>query len=407
MTMRPLTALACACAALITLPADARVTNNAFNPAISLILVGTYAEYDNDPEAFEVPGFQLGGEAGLAAEGFSLGHTELSLSANIDDLFHGSFTTAIHNHEGETELEIEEAWIQTLGLGHGLTLKAGRFFSEIGYINGRHEHATAFADDPLVYSALLGGRYNPTGVQLQWIAPTDLFINLGVELASGSDFPAAAEGGGIGATTAFIDFGGDLGIGHSWKLGLSYLDTEAVARAGGEHAHGHGGSGSHGHAVAFTGDSDIAAVDFVYKWAPHGNPTRRNFQFQVEYFYRDENGKVVIEEPMATEVSSYAGEQSGWYAQAVYQFMPQWRIGLRYGQLNADNNGSDPAVLNEAGLDADGYRPHQYSVMIDYARSEFSRIILQYNYDASYRDTDNQILLQYVMSLGAHGAHSF
>jgi len=39
--------------------------------------------------------------------------------------------------------------------------------------------------------------------------------------------------------------------------------------------------------------------------------------------------------------------------------------------------------------------------------SEFSRIRLQSNKDDSYEKSDNQVLLQYTMSLGSHGAHQF
>ena len=42
-----------------------RSQDNAFNPAISLILEGKYASYKNDPESYELPGFALGGEAEL------------------------------------------------------------------------------------------------------------------------------------------------------------------------------------------------------------------------------------------------------------------------------------------------------------------------------------------------------
>jgi hypothetical protein len=46
--------------------------------------------------------------------------------------------------------------------------------------------------------------------------------------------------------------------------------------------------------------------------------------------------------------------------------------------------------------------------MIDYNPSEFSRIRLQLATDRSRQDaTDNQVFVQYQMSLGAHGAHGF
>jgi hypothetical protein len=46
--------------------------------------------------------------------------------------------------------------------------------------------------------------------------------------------------------------------------------------------------------------------------------------------------------------------------------------------------------------------------MVDFSASEFSRLRLQYARDEARQGfTDNQWILQYQMSLGAHGAHSF
>ena len=46
--------------------------------------------------------------------------------------------------------------------------------------------------------------------------------------------------------------------------------------------------------------------------------------------------------------------------------------------------------------------------MLDFNASEFSRVRLQFAQDRSrLGSTDNQLFLQYQMSLGAHGAHSY
>jgi hypothetical protein len=87
--------------------------------------------------------------------------------------------------------------------------------------------------------------------------------------------------------------------------------------------------------------------------------------------------------------------------------MPRWRAGFRYDRLNSDNTVTNPIVLAESGLDNEGQHPRRYTFMMDYSRSEYSRIRLQYAQDESYEDNDNIIMLQYVMSLGAHGAHQF
>lgn len=137
----------------------AQITGNDSNPAISLILDARYTDIDSSE--LELPGFQLGGEAGLPANGFSTGHNELSISSNIDDKFYGLMTAAIVREEGGTEIELEEAYIETLGLGQGFTVKGGQFFSGIGYLNGIHDHAHDFTDRPLVYDAMVGGHLFP------------------------------------------------------------------------------------------------------------------------------------------------------------------------------------------------------------------------------------------------------
>jgi hypothetical protein len=54
------------------------------------------------------------------------------------------------------------------------------------------------------------------------------------------------------------------------------------------------------------------------------------------------------------------------------------------------------------------YSPSRSSVMLDYSPSEFSRLRLQFAHDKARPDgADNQIFLQYIMSLGTHAAHAF
>ncbi len=378
---------------------------NNFNPAISVILDGRYADFDNDPDDYELPGFMLGNEAGLGDKGFSIGHTEIAISANVDDQFYGKATLAIHEHDGETETELEEAYIQTLGLGNGLTVKAGRFFSAIGYLNEQHEHTWDFADAPLIYRGLFGNQLRDDGLQVTYVAPTDLFMQVGTELFRGDRFPGGGSHDAVGAWTAFANIGGDIGIEHSWQLGFSHWRQNDVdGRTSGGHSHEGGATET----PSFSGDSKINSLDLVYKWAPNGNPTNQNFKFQFEYFDRREDGNItMLNSGPPEEVSTYDGQQDGWYAQAVYQFQPHWRTGLRYDQLGSNNKGSDADVLAEAGLDDEGHTPERYSAMVEWLPSEYSRIRLQFNHDDSYEEADNQIFLQYTFSLGSHGAHQF
>jgi hypothetical protein len=367
-----------------------------FNPDISLILSGTAAHLSNDPEGYAIPGFMLGADTGPGTRGLSLGESELIVSANVDDLFYGQFTAAL---TPENEMEVEEAYVQTLGLPHGLSLRAGRFFSAIGYLNSQHPHAWDFVDPPLAYRALLANQYGDDGVRLSWVAPTDLFVELGGEWLRGENFPAGgAANDGQGAATLFAHLGGDVGASHAWRAGLSFLRARSEGRE----------SGAIDTAPdAFSGDSRVAIADLVWKWSPGGNPRQANFKFQTEYLWRDEDGDFTadansVNGPAVTD--AYHAIHSGWYAQAVYQFMPQWRVGLRYDQLRAQEIA---AGANSALFDTQGHIPRRASMMLDWSHSEFSRLRLQVSSDHSQPDADSQVFVQYIMSLGAHGAHSF
>ena len=373
------TALAFACAPLFA------AGNNAFNPAISLILSGTYSRFEQDPADYSIPGTSLGEETDPGPEGLSLGESELVMSANADDRFFGRFTAALGADGG---LSVEEAFLQTLALPAGLTLQAGRFFSELGYLNSRHAHQWDFVDQPLAYRAFLANQYGDDGVQLRWLAPSDQYLEFGAELFRGDSYPAGgAARDGAGSATAFVTSGGDVGVSQSWQAGLGYLHALAEPRETEQ-----GG-------LSFTGNTRQLSAYLVWKWAPQGNAYERNLILQGEFLHNREQG-------------DYSGDangpvdsrRNGWYAQSVYQFMHGWRAGLRYDHLSL---GATEPALAGTSLDALGHRPQRISLMLDFAHSEFSRLRLQYSHDESSPQVDRQWYLQYVISLGAHGAHRF
>jgi len=384
-----------------------QVTGNAFNPAISVIIDGVYASYSNKPDDYNIPGFALGGEAELAPEGFSLGHSEINISNNIDDKFYGQFTLAIAEHDGEVEVELEQAFFETLALGNGFTIRGGRFYSALGYLNQQHPHAWDFQDAPLVYRGMFGNQYFDDGIRASFIAPTDLFLEIGVEGFAGNKYPAGGEHDGLDSMVGFVNLGGDVGTDHSWQAGFSYWQADNIAREYGGHAHAHEAEEGGVETPHFQGDSDVLGLNAIYKWSPNGNYRDRFVKLQFEYFKREDEGVVELEGSDPLEQTILDGSQDGWYLQGVWQFTRGWRAGLRYDALDSDNTGSDEGVLDEAGLLADGHDPRRISVMAEWVPSEYSRIRLQYNKDDSYQVTDDQLFLQYTFSIGAHGAHTF
>jgi hypothetical protein len=392
--------------------ASRRTGQNAFNPAISVILQGTYTDTSQDPETYQITGFvPSGGEVGPPKRSFSLGESELNISANIDPYFQGQFTAAL---TPENEAEVEEAYFQTLALPSGFIAKGGRFFSGIGYLNPIHQHAWDFQDTPLPYKAFLGGQLAQDGVQLKWIAPTDLLIELGAELSAGDQFPGSDRGkNGIGGSAVFAHVGGDIGVSTAWRAGLSYLDFKPIDRSYDDvDAFGMPTVNS------FTGNSKLWVADAILKWAPNGDATRTNFKLQGEYFRSKQNGQLTYDDSGGSALfgpvtGAFDTRQSGWYLQGVYQFIPRWRFGYRYDRLNFGtvNNGIVQNGLGPVAADFPVLTPHNPSrntVMLDWSPSEFSRLRLQYAADKSrIGPTDDQFIVQYIYSLGAHGAHGF
>ena len=419
-------------------PTSRPASDNAFNPAIGIVLNGMLSEYSADES--EIPGFPTGHESERPARGLSLGHSEIAISSNIDDKFFGNLTLGLGVHPGEpTEVELEEAYIQTLpgaGLPEGMRIKAGRSLWTFGYLNELHRHGDDFADRPLPYRAFLDNAYNDDGAELSIVLPADFYSEIGAGLFRGDDTPFGGSANGHDAWSAYARFGGDFGQDSAWRVGAYVLSGEAHERGGGhahadeEGEHGHAEEAhhddehhdeehdeeehdehdeeehhdEHGHSAffsegMFSGDTRLFALDFRSTWAPTGNARERELTLQGEYFWRKETG--VYE--LAAEGDEEVGESEhfdtmtrGWYAQAIYKFLPRWRIGARYSRLI-------PSHDMELGHD-----PVAVAAMIDWTNSEFSRLRLQYNRETLAEDEhDNQIMLQYIMSLGAHPAHTF
>lgn len=394
------------------------VTQSAFNPAISLILNGKYRHLEKEPDDYAIGGFvPAGGHgdeghghgAGPGERGFGIDESELTISGNIDPYFSGYFTAAIIDEE----VEVEEAFIQNTGYLPGTTLKFGRFFSAFGYQNEQHPHAWDFVDAPLVHQAFFGGNLAEDGLQARWLAPTPLFVELGAEGGRGANFPGSErEKNGFNSGAAFLRIGDDVGVNNSYRFGASYRQTRAAERE-------YDDTDSAGNEIENLFEdleSTMWGLDFVWKWAPNGDPSGRNFKFQAEYFQREEKGTLVYDlenvSLLGTPDGAYKSEQKGFYAQVVYQFMPRWRVGARYDQL--DSGTLDYALITDGTIARDDlqllrdHKPKRTSAMLDFSPSEFSRFRLQYTRDeARFDETDNQIFLQYIMSLGAHGAHKF
>ena len=387
-----------------------------FNPDVSAIVDMFYYSEDSEEGMQHVLGEIAGfghahgeGEEGHhhdhgAEEGFNLRHLELQFSAEVDPYFKGTAIAAI-DLDGA---EIEVAEIETTSLPGGLKLKGGKFYSDFGYINAKHAHEWDFTDQPLIYRLALGDHgLNDKGLQLSWLAPTPFYLLAGIEAFHGENENAFAYHGeeplpshnGPRVGVGWLKFGPSLEGNHALQFG--------VFGATGKHQEEHDGDGDGEHDHWLDGDTTFWGGDVVYKYnapKPHG---QGDFVLQAEYFNRKKDLDLVAHDLAPQFVgNSRVDEQDGYYVQAVYGFLPRWRAGLRWEQVGLTNESELPSGTTEDFDSSD-----RVSAMLDFTPSEFSRIRLQANH-GSYETEEGsedvtEVYVQWMVSLGAHGAHKF
>src|SRR5213080_5578575 len=112
--------------------------------------------------------------------GFNARNIELAFDGAVDPYFEGFANIVFKlDNDNETEVEVEEAFMQTTNLPFGLQLKGGQFFAAFGRINPTHPHTWDFADDPLVAGRLLGpDGLRGVGAQISWTLPLPWYSQL-------------------------------------------------------------------------------------------------------------------------------------------------------------------------------------------------------------------------------------
>ncbi|MCC1497033.1 hypothetical protein [Alcanivorax sp. 1008] len=402
-----------------------------FNPAISVIIDGLYYHDSADGEGMEIleehdsalhSGGHAGHEHGAFGQGFNLRELELTMSGSIDSYFDAYVTLAV----SDGEAEIEEAWFQTRSLPAGLTLKGGKFLSAIGYHNEKHLHSWDFTDQNLAYMSLFGDHgLSDAGVQLSWLAPSSTFLQIGAELLQGSDLevfgnsldgdeiveewieegfanpPGDADDLGLPErkgpllSVAYMRIAPDLGTRQALQLGAS------IARHGSQQAFHEEGAD----AFISEGSANLYGLQAVYKRFSTGAYGKGSFAIQAEAFQVESDQTATYHTDPLEIGAPITLKQQAAYIQTTWGFAPRWSVGLRHAA--AGINGE----LVEDGNKEEVSGSRQNSVALTWQATEFSKLRLQANRSSVATDTGredfNQIMLQYNMSLGAHGAHTF
>ena len=337
--------------------------------------------------------------------GFNARNIELAFDGAVDPYFEGFANIVFKlDNDNETEIEVEEAFMQTTNLPFNLQLKGGQFFAAFGRINPTHPHTWDFADDPLVHGRFLGpDGLRGVGGQISWTLPTPWYTQL-----------IFAVQNGRGGTAYSFRNPGDNGIffdrltndreirGLGDLLWLPRLESSIdltptqVVLGGISGAFGSNDTGDHTR-------TQIYGADLLYKWksarAEGGFPF---VKWQTEFMYRRYQAGRGIDDtfPVAETFHDW-----GMYSQVLWGFHKNWVVGVRgdYLHMTDSHFTDDPDRQSRSRISAD----------LTWYPTEFSKLRLQYNHDfledtffLAGRDVDS-VFLQFEFILGAHGAHKF
>src|SRR6266545_4622549 len=112
--------------------------------------------------------------------GFNARNIELAFDGAVDPYFEGFANIVFKlDNDNQTDVEVEEAFMQTTNLPFNLQLKGGQFFAAFGRLNPTHPHTWDFADTPLVNGLFLGpDGLRGVGAQTSWTLPLPWYSQL-------------------------------------------------------------------------------------------------------------------------------------------------------------------------------------------------------------------------------------
>jgi hypothetical protein len=402
-------------------------SGTAFNPSLAVIPDGVF--YRNNPagaaagllaaaegfghahghEAEEADGHSHGG---APSPGFALRETEIAFTGSADVYFDVAALLAV----GEDGVEVEEVYGQTRRFLPGLSLRFGKFLSGFGYQNRQHPHQWDFVDASLPYALLTSGGISDAGVRLTWLPSLPFFAQIGVEALQGTNeamasqlgaqgSPFFSEKGGPRLFTGFVRVSPNLGFDHALQFGASFARSRQHQMLV-EHHHEEGHSEELAQkAEAFEGHAGLLGLELVWKFdspQPYG---KGDGKLQAEYLRLVRDLDLVGQGDAPATGETLRTTQDGLYVQGVYGFASRLTAGLRFDLAGLSN----AAVQGDLATSFAATSRLTASVAFD--PTEFSRLRLQYSRGSvpvtGVRETYDEVYVQFQLSLGAHGAHSF
>jgi len=340
--------------------------------------------------------------------GFTVQNLESVFEGKVDPYFRGQANIVLQiDPHGDTTIEAEEAYLETMALPFNLQVKAGQFFTEFGRLNPSHPHTWDFVDQPLVNSRFLGeDGLRSAGARVSWLVPTPFYSELFMTIANsqgGTAFSFRNDHDGqlfFGrpAIEGSVKTFGDMLFVPRYTASFNLSDSQTLL-AGASAAVGPNSSGT-------DADTQVLGLDLFYKWkSPRQHAGFPFVTWQTEGMMR------------RFEAAAFSGASGnpalphevlydyGFYSQISYGFRKGWIAALRGDYVFPGNDGRYQQIV---GPDLDRATRWRISPNLTYYPSEFSKIRLQYNFDhREFFGDDHLVWVQFEFLLGTHAAHKF
>ncbi len=349
----------------------------------------------------DVRSLQLG-DHDPAVRGFTLPNAEITLDGAVDPYFRGFSNIVLKlDSQGETGIELEEAYVLTTSLPWNLQIKGGQFFTEFGRQNQQHPHSWAGVDQPLVLNRMFGpDGLRGQGLRLSWLLPTSWYTEalLGVFNSAGETMFSFRTNESSEIHNGVPVERGVTGVGDLlWvpRIATSFDLTETqTLLLGASAALGPNNSGPNA-------ETQIFGADAYWKWkSPRASQGFPFVTSQTEVLFRSyDAAERESAESAALTLPGEKLEDRGAYSELLWGIKPRWVAGVRAEVADGDN-AAFAAALRDNRI--------RVSPTMTWYPTEFSKLRLQYNFDNRRGiGRDHSLWFQFEFLLGAHAAHKF
>jgi hypothetical protein len=298
---------------------------------------------------------------------------------------------------GEQGVSLEEGYLTFTALPAALQLKVGKMRAAFGKVNTLHNHVLPWVDRPLVTQNLVGGEdgIDDAGLSLSRIlpAPKGIFMEGTAQVFRGDT-----------ENVYRANKRSDLSTVEHLRLYRDITDNTNIDV---------GGSWSRGNSPFGNGWNQLYGFDGTLRWKPLSRSIYHSFVGRTELIWARMVTGNSIGNPFvpASTGAAIIRTPFGMYASAEYQLGRRWFLGGRFDRSQrVCGLPTNPPTVTECRVSSLGtlFQDTGGSLLLTYWPSEFSQVRGQLR-RTRYGEglTANELVFQFLFSMGAHGAHPF